>query len=333
MGNKAFSIHVNLENTEVHTGDRISGRLSLRIDDPSKVADLPPLTLRIQLLGRENTSIQYRSKREDGSHETKTVKSKHTIVQTDKDFPFDISFHFRGRKACEVPFEWQIPEDLPSTMEFSKKRNGDCHNVCDIRYEINATVVGLKQGWFGAPLKGVTSVKILRLPRRVSPKPVVTGPREFDVNTALLWSRGKLSLWMQTDATHVGPGDQISVQIRSTNTSSIQIRNYSVRILEHVHFLSHNQMIQDTRTALSHTLAADPSTQTRMTIPSLNESYQGKLMQISHELLLVAETDTMWTTNPKLSIPLVVQPTPDLPVAEVVLLENETTTPLPFPKA
>jgi hypothetical protein len=127
----------------------------------------------------------------------------------------------------------------------------------------------------------------------VEPPPVRIPPKEFPIQTALVWSQGNIRFGFEVDRTRVTPGSTVIVRI--TGESQVAIKDFVVRWNETVTFQTENPRLERsiTRVVASKTvLVADGHTAISLQVPlqlprqDLRETYSGRLLQVKHWLLL-----------------------------------------------
>jgi hypothetical protein len=334
MGNSSSnSLHINLnESGPIVAGSTLSGTISAVVPRGSNTSSIG---LSLYLIGKEDVCVPYTSTGASGSGNTTYYSySKRDIVRTVIPLlsPESSSVEFQAGGQYAVPFQVQIPDNVPSSMIC-----GVDGGYCNIVYKLKAEVKG---GMFkNLPLT------IVAKPPSSSPVPNLVTPVSTNIKVCCCIHKGTITIAANVDDTRVGGGEIVSVDIGCKNEASADLENVIATIKEKVRWSSHGhisgytQVIVQNKFSLTDEMRArsksqlrqikseknsgmrsrgmsddmyreilaavrDGSNKVRLLIPfNACSTYQGSLIEVQHYLTIEANTG-FGSTNPKIRIPL-----------------------------
>jgi hypothetical protein len=242
------------------------------------------------------------------------VKTEHALVS----FGAANATQLQPGQQYEFPFEWSLPPGLPSSVRCVHIND---RNECDsgeVSYTLSAYVVSPRSS--SDKMRAVTPLKITAGTVQDPPRFIRVDAKAFPIKTALFWSKGNLRFGWEADRDVLTPGSTVTVCVTGENQSGVPVKDFAVRLVETVVF--HTEQPRLSRT-ITRTIASEkifvksnlwgpssscpnnPTPQVKLSVPmDCRETYCGRLLQIQHSLLVVAETAKDWTTNPKLTSPV-----------------------------
>ena len=368
MGNSSSkSLYINLNESNIITaGSTLTGTVSAVVPPGGDAASIG---LSLYLIGKEDVCVQYSHSVQytdhEGNSQTRTESrnsySKRDIVRMV--IPLlspESSFQFQAGGQYAIPFQVQIPDNVPSSMKHHAQGGH-----CNIEYKLKAEAKG--GGMF--KLKQEIPLTIVAKPPSSSPVPNLVAPVSTDVKLCCCIPKGTITIAANVDDTRVGGGETLSVNFGCKNEASADLKYVTASIKQNVMWSSHghssnttaaitqnNFNLTDEMRARSKSqlreinsdmssgmrsrgmsddiyreiLAAvrDGSNKVSLQIPlSAYPTYQGSLIQVKHYLTIKANTG-FGSTNPKIRIPLqIVTPVQGSPTAS--LTQSLSAPPLP----
>ena len=318
MGNHPCRVAVQVSNPHSTAGETIHGFVYLESSKPVDPTDLQRASIHITLKGEEQTQIvrqiddprHHPSKGEKRRQVSDIVRSAAPLVYNSEAIG---SLSSRGPivpgRQYEFPFQIKLPSNLPSSFRFVQLHK---HNECDsaqIIYTLSAHVVGLGPQHSA---QGTTEFTVKQTPAATdNPQPRRVMSKTFPIKTALIFSQGSLSFGVEVYRTILTPGSVLPFHI--SGTTDVAVRDFSVRLIETITFQTDKHKLQRTASrTVAEQIVTVPEGSTQLDLPGqvliprfdMKESYAGRLLQVQHSLLVVAQTAKGWTTNPKLHCPL-----------------------------
>jgi hypothetical protein len=344
MGNSSSnSLHINLnESSLIVAGSTLSGTISAVVPPGGNASSIG---LSLYLIGKEDVCVRYnhtiRYTDSDGNSQTRTEHkysySKRDIVRTV--IPLlsteSSSAEFQAGGQYAVPFQVQIPDNVPSSM-----MHGADGGHCNIVYKLKAEAKG---GMFNP--KQELPLTIVAKPPSSSPVPNLVTPVSTDIKLCCCIHKGTITIAANVDDTRVGGGEILSVDFGCKNEASADLKNVIATIKQEVRWSSHghssytHQAITQNNFSLTDEMRArsksqlrqinsdmdsgmrsrgmsddmyreilaavrDGSNKVRLLIPfNACSTYQGSLIEVQHYLTIEANTG-FGSTNPKIRIPL-----------------------------
>ncbi|GAX23127.1 hypothetical protein FisN_33Lh015 [Fistulifera solaris] len=324
------SMHLQVENTHCTAGQLIQGCVSWTPEKESKSI----CRLELELLGYEQvTSNETETVTEGNLHPvTRQRIEKEILVK----FPYTLhSFAHKSdapsneekdleiekeenELSYEYPFAWELPSSLPSSFHFTTT-----HQTFEIAYQITARAISTQ----GQVLFHETVPLHLQAARCIPPgQSVALTPRKVNILTNVVFPRGILHWGWSTPSDVVTTGSTIKITLQGENCSQVDLKDFVVRLMETIIWKSvgSDKIEHKTeRTIADATLEVNgrrewlsgnpgavmaPPTTVFLTIPDDNitcESYpSGNILRVEHSLVVIAQTATDRTTNPRLSHPV-----------------------------
>ena len=237
MGNKPVTIGVRLDRTACEAGGTLSGRvyLSVQTNIASMRSRKPTRASGIHLVlsGDEMTKvIRYRHEGEGDQRERRRYvhNDTNTLIQMDvplATFPDGV---VRGGQY-EYPFEWPIPDTLPSSMHMEKGESS-----CEISYQVTAYLAGSGQGFLSQDYSSSTGLIIFGQSSDQSQNSIEMDPEIFPLKSCC-FSRGSLKFGWDADRTVGAPGAVVNVGVVGKNDSVLDVQ-LRARIMETVEWRS-----------------------------------------------------------------------------------------------
>jgi hypothetical protein len=242
----------------------------------------------LNFTGIEHSVIVTETQRKDRNNENGQAHSStttHTEYSVDRDshtlFKYVLPIHrfLHNNKRLpngqyEYPFEFQLPEDLPASFDFSDTNTGRrryrhngrnaCHNRnnnsifqssneteshCELEYLVTAVLLrrggGGGDGFFRSMISSssrnvVTSsdpqhLEIQQAPRvAVNPSDVLLPERNIPVKFCCCFPMGHVRLQMHVNQTIIGPGSTLAITLDGRNASRFNVEMIHVKLIESI---------------------------------------------------------------------------------------------------
>jgi len=225
MGNTPTKVGIRLEST-AEAGSILKGRIYLSVQTVRERA----CSLNLILEGEENAQIVTYEKIND-KRQKKINRDSSVLYKMEVPL---IKF-IRGqikRGQYEYPFEWPLPDDLPSSMlcQIDNKSS-----FCEIKYKLTAY---LDKG-NGLPKISdstiSTSVVLLGgVSDRNRQDRARVALQEYPVNASCFGNQGTITMGLDVDTAVAAPQGTIHVGIIGKNNSTSSINHFTVRFVETV---------------------------------------------------------------------------------------------------
>jgi len=343
-----MGIGIQLETCPIVTGSTIKGSVFI-----SFAKDVKAKQLVVQLKGEEYTKVQYMEQVKDEDDGTTTDKKRHSYSSKNLiflDIPVDVGQMIQMGKVQSgnyvLPFEVELPSYLPSSLSFD--RNG---STCDIKYILNAQLKG--SGWI-IDYKCKKELDVSSCFENMGETPYNGSPTMESVNFCCCINKGHMLLGAHVSNTNRCIGENIKVAASCRNHSTAELGQMNLLLTETVTLFSNNHAATVTtelcKTPVNMGAAfSQESTESegsaefeamaqelqegtyegQFSIPgNAMNTYPGNLIQVSHCLIVAAETNGCMT-SPSLNIPLRISDerkniTPVQPVVEQPLFDVST---------
>ncbi|GAX28707.1 hypothetical protein FisN_33Hh015 [Fistulifera solaris] len=319
-------MHLQVDTPYCTAGQLIQGCVSWT---PEKGSERPS-RLELELLGYEQvTSNETETVTEGNLHPiTRQRIEKEILVK----FPYTLhSFTNNSslqpseekdpeseESSYEYPFAWELPSCLPSSFHFTTT-----HQTFEIAYQIMARAISPR----GQVLFHDTVPVHLQAAPCIPPgQSIALTPQKVNILTNVVFPRGILHWGWSTPSDVVTTESTIEITIEGENRSQVDLKDFVVRLMETLVWKSaRSDKIEHKteRTVADATLEVNgrrewlsenpgavmaPPTKVLLTIPDDNntcESYpSGTILRVEHSLVVIAQTATDRTTNPRLSHPV-----------------------------
>ena len=261
--------------------------------------------------------------------------AKRDIIRTI--IPIDMSSHHDGR----YPFQFRIPDQLPSSM-YHKDGNG---GYCAVRYKVK---MHLRHG-----LDQEIPIDIISKPPSSVPHPSSADPMLSRIQFMYCIPQGSVTWAAGVDNTRIGVGEDLQINLGIKNESLAKLERVTAKLKQNVQWQSpshhsiNKSIVRSTSFARTDSmlewnkdqlrvkkhctkgsLAAQPLTvyeevletlqegNNRVTIPIpeyICQSYTGRLIKIDHYISITAKTPSCFT-SPKIHIPIEIVSPGDTPV-------------------
>jgi len=344
MGNSSSNnLVLNLnESGHITAGSTLSGTVCAVVPPGANAASIG---LSLFLIGKEDVKVRYTEQHRDHEGNSKSVTrysyAKRDIVRmvipilsSGSSSPFQA-----GQYA--VPFQVQIPDHLPSSMN----HHGD-GGYCSIVYKLKAEIKG---GWSNP--KREVPLTIVAKPPHSAPVPNLVAPVSTDIKLMCCIPRGTITIAANVDDTRVGLGETLNVDFGCKNEAVVEIQFVKAKVYQKVRWSSEHHHSQSnmsiaennfnltgamralSKSALGQVqeevengirsrgvtddmyreiLAAvrDGSNKVTLHVPfTACPTYLGSLITVEHRLEILAKTPC-GSTDPKIKVPLQIV-TPD----------------------
>ena len=228
----------------------------------------------------------------------------------------------------EVPFEVELPDSLPSTMRVVDTNGSSCR----IEYRVQATIKG--SGWFWDS-KCKRSFRIRSKPLTTEPLVYAVGD-STKIRTMGLMGQGVMAYAAKIDDIALDKGETTTVKLAFRNTAKVNIKSVEAILFQESKWggdtMGSGPAETMTRELETFEIPLDDGTVTESKGTSLNvmlrelhedlhggedvrsisftmpqdaiPTYSGSLFYVKHWLRIKLKTDSIFTTNPVLEIPL-----------------------------
>mmetsp|Transcript_13136 Transcript_13136/g.20030 ORF Transcript_13136/g.20030 Transcript_13136/m.20030 type:complete len:561 (-) Transcript_13136:2908-4590(-) len=221
MGNTPVKIGIHLENA-VEAGTVMKGRIYLSVKRVGERAR----SLNLLLQGEEAAEI-VTHERKDRQRKRLIDRASNVLFRLEvplKAFPSGVI----PRGQYEYPFEWPLPDDLPTNMSC---RNDD--SFCQIEYKLTAYL----------DVQGDTSITDDRsstIPLAINaastldhPGPVTIDCATFPIKSCFI-HQGSIKLGFDVDTAIAAPQGNINVSIIGKNDSIVNLKYLTARVVESI---------------------------------------------------------------------------------------------------
>lgn len=345
MGNSSSTnvfLTVNDSRNCITAGSTLSGEI--RCPDNSVSNDIfSGVTL--YFIGKEDVEVQYTeltrgTKGGGAKYKAATRDIVRTII------PLDTSRS--SIQASRYPFQFHIPDQLPSSMYYKDGKGG----FCAIRYKVKLHLMrGRDQE---VPLE------IMAKPPRASPVPSMPDPAPTRISFLYCVPQGSITWAAGVDNTRVGVGETVNINLGMKNESFTKLERVTAKLKQTVewhssgHSSTNKAMLRsqsfdrtdsmgpckkgDTkperpRTVYEDVLNTVQEGNNRVSFPIpdyVPQSYVGRLIKIQYYISITAKTPSGFT-SPKIHIPIdIVSPMNFPPVVTAQAIPVPSAPPLSY---
>jgi hypothetical protein len=247
-----------------------------------------------------------------------------------------------GEQHLEYPFRWRIPAHLPDVLHCRRGKATTKEDHCRIIYPLTAHLVSLGGRAAAASDTVLLHVRQRPVARAVALRPVTVPVQSFPITTALVVAQGQIAFGLELSTDTLVPGTTgsttLDVRIRGRNhCRHVAVRDFSVKLVERVQWTvtpgqgdkdgTNSRVSQQQERLLTsqkirvrdcadwqagagqgrNYVSGGRVATAQLSIPAetlTRRTYRGKLIQVTHHVVVVCETATDWTTNPKLTWPV-----------------------------
>ena len=345
MGNSASNnLVLNLnESGHITAGSTLSGTVCAVVPPGANTASIG---LSLFLIGKEDVKVRY-TEQHSANAGASTSVTRYSYAKRDivrmviPVLSSGSSSPFQARQYA-VPFQVQIPDHLPSSMN----HHGD-GGYCSIVYKLKAEIKG---GWSNP--KTELPLTIVAKPPSSAPVSNFVAPVSTNIETMCCIPRGTITIAANVDDTRVGLGETLNVDFGCKNEATVEIQFVKAKVYQKVRWSSghhHSQSkmsiaennfdLTGAMPALSKTdqnqfqedvdngirsrgvtddmyreiLSAvrDGSNKVTLHVPYTTcPTYLGSLITVEHKLEILAKTPC-GSTDPKIKVPLQIVTPPD----------------------
>lgn len=356
MGNSGSSgvqISVNpaQSNEGFHlAGSTITGSVNVQLKQDVSPEDM---NLQVQFKGKEKSHVRYYDTITipdgDGTTSTRQVPrdtyAERNIIEINIPLGSAISGTNEAMTAgsYSYPFQFQLPDHLPTSMFASDNDGGDC---C-IKYKIKAEIKG-KKAWRSKDED--VEIYVLAKPPSSEKISYFVQPVTVNIKTCCCFSRGDITFGAAADDTRVGKNESIKVDFGCKNEATTEIQYVEAYVKQYIswnangrdnhtdhelvtqQFMETDDMGARTKDEMQQlssnadnqfasrgiddlfreikTMVTEGSNSISLHIPhDAKSSYNGLLINVSHVLKIKIKTSG-FSTNPESEIPVQIV-TPD----------------------
>eukprot|EP00980_Cylindrotheca_fusiformis_P018394 scaffold6052_cov118-Cylindrotheca_fusiformis.AAC.7 len=234
MGNRPITVGVETDHSDYTAGSKLRGKVYLSVNDKPGQA-VSAQCLQLKLVGRENAVIHHHRSNDSGDSEYRSQDRYERW--TNSFFQVEYALHtFPNQRApsgqYEYPFSISLPQNLPSSLT---ARSGKSN--CAVEYELIATV--LQPGGSGLFQSNPQASKKISMSACVEEGGDTSVHQPVDIIPVKCCccfcccccsKQGAMALETALDKTVVGPNDNIGVQFRCKNNSSMEVRKIYVQM-------------------------------------------------------------------------------------------------------
>lgn len=240
MGNKSCTLGVQTEKTVYFSGDTVNGRVFLSVNDQNGIV---AQSLNIHCSGVERGLVHYTEEREGTNNEsTRQIEryEDNEIEMLNFDVPINTPIGSLFQKGqYEFPFQFIIPQNLPSSMSCSFGQS-----KCEIRYEMKAYLSKMNdRNSFTSPFNKNT-ISSKPIPINIfgsnntmysqSNQPVNFPGESHNVRNCCCFHRGKMELRASMDSYLFVPNQNHTISFSLKNNSRVNVENVTVEVIERV---------------------------------------------------------------------------------------------------
>ena len=225
MGNKPVTIGVRLDRTVCEAGGTLCGRvyLSVQTKKPTRATGI-----HLVLSGDEMTRVvEYRPEGVGDKQQMRRhgYTGKNALIQMKVPLATFPDGTVRGGQY-EYPFEWPIPDTLPSSMSMEKGESS-----CEISYRVTAYLAG-SRGFLSPDCSSSTGLTIFGQSSDQSQNGIEMDPEIFQLQSCC-FDRGNIRFGWDADSNVGAPGAVINVGVVGKNYSVLDVQ-LRARIMEKV---------------------------------------------------------------------------------------------------
>lgn len=218
-------------------------------------------------------------------------------------------------QSYEYPFEWELPRSLPSSFHFTTT-----HQTLEIAYQITAKALSTRGQVL---LQDTVPLQVQANPYVPTGKAIAMSPLKANILTNVVFPRGAIHWGWSIPSDVVTTGSTVEITIKGENRSQVDLKDFVVRLVETMVWKFTDGMEQK----IEHIVASEtievnqrewmsgnpgqvmaPPTKVTLVIPDetiTSKSYtHGSIIRVEHSIVVIAQTDTVRTTNPRLSHPV-----------------------------
>mmetsp|Transcript_52604 Transcript_52604/g.111722 ORF Transcript_52604/g.111722 Transcript_52604/m.111722 type:complete len:467 (+) Transcript_52604:296-1696(+) len=315
MGNSSSTnvfLTVNDSRTCIMAGSTLSGEI--RCPDHTVSNDLFT-GVALYFIGKEDVEVQYT---ELSSHGTRGGGAKYKAAHRDivrTVIPLDTSRS--SIEAGRYPFQFHIPDQLPSSMHYKDGNGG----YCAIRYKVKLHLLrGRDQE---------VQLEIMAKPPNTQPVPSIPDPAPTRISYLYCLPQGSITWAAGVENTRVGVREDVTINLGIKNESSTELHRVTAKLKQKIEWHSsghsstnksiirascfertdsvdHYKDGSTTQTVYQDVLNSIHEGNNRVTfqIPDyVPQSYVGRLIKIQYYVSITAKTPSCYT-NPKIHIPI-----------------------------
>lgn len=230
MGNSPITVGIRTQKLDYKAGDSVNGTVYMSVTKSGQRAQ----ALVLQIVGREHAVVHYTTTEthRDG-HAEHTRHHDHYDESTHDFMRIEYPLHrFESQQLVsgqfEFPFSIQLPLDLPSSMQCQRGQSR-----CSVEYRLTATLMQPSSGIFSSNPSSEQLLNVVRIPplnEDTSNCSLELPVQEVPVVTCCCHNKGNIMLQAQFNKTILQPQDNIEVQFRCRNNSSVRVHRVRVQL-------------------------------------------------------------------------------------------------------
>jgi hypothetical protein len=231
MGNTPVKIGIRLDQDVVEAGNVLKGRVYLSVQSREQHAK----GIHLVLKGEESVLIVRRNGNEHGHHSGGDHVHNHTASSSILHMDVPLTSFPTGvvpPGQYEYPFEWPLPDNIPSTMHCGKGESS-----CTIEYQLTAYLYNSGSLSFLPDYSSTVTVTVAALSTE-QVTPVQMDLEEFNIKSCCA-DRGTVTMGWDADTIVAAPRGTINVGIMGKNDSSIEMKYLRSKLLETVTWSAH----------------------------------------------------------------------------------------------
>jgi Arrestin (or S-antigen), N-terminal domain len=223
MGNSAPRIAIRVDHDAIVAGNTLRGRIFLSANGS---ADHSARGIKMTLYGFEQ-SIIVREQNKNGNMQKVRECVKSSIIDNDATIKTFSTGVIPGGQY-EIPFEWQIPDWLPSTMKCSD-RIDDCS--CSIEYYLKVYLDRFDCFGEKSEVSSTIPISIFGASNSKESK-IIMDCERFNLKACCCSNRGVITMGWDASSTVVAPGERITVGIIGKNDSIEKVQHLLAEVIE-----------------------------------------------------------------------------------------------------
>jgi hypothetical protein len=227
MGNSGSSgVNISVNPSQSNEGFYLAGSMITGSVNVQLKEDVSPddMNLQVQFKGKEKSHVRYRD-----SDETKHAFAERNIIEID----LPLGSATSGTNAAmtagsySYPFQFQLPDHLPTSMYATGGIGGECH----IKYKIKAEIKG-KKAWRSKDED--VEINVLAKPPSSEKISYFVQPVTVNIKTCCCFSRGDITFGAAADDTRVGKNETIKVDFGCKNEATTEIQYVEAYVYQHI---------------------------------------------------------------------------------------------------
>lgn len=316
------TIQLHVDNPNCTAGQLIKGCVCWSIEEANETSMIRSLEL--ELLGYEQVVV---TQLESSDTNTGTPQQQHVQKEILIKFPYTLhdfsssssssatnSPNEESGQSYEYPFEWELSSSLPSTFHCKQT-----YQTIEIAYQLIAKAIPTRGR---VTLQDTVPLHVQAASDMPAGKAIALGPEQMKIQSNAVFPRGVIRFGWNAPSDVLTTGSNVEITITGENRSQVDLKDFAVRLVETIVWKSPwtNSESKIDRIVTSACIEVNrqrqwlsqnagevmaPPTVVTLSIPDTHESYtSGTVLRIEHSIVVIAQTATDRTTNPRLSHPV-----------------------------